>query len=290
MRRRALTREHYLNLQKAMNRIGVSKYYSLMDCQVLTGYSSSVIQANVTSVKRNVYSGRSLLEFVKAKIEGVLPKQLRTPPQEQSLFDSIEPNQAKDKPAVEKKQTFRVNTGKKIEKEQEKPIVRNIEELEPLPFKVPGSDSYEMSEYRNDFVYVKHNEVLTDTDIIAKQLEIQKKKLVEQIVKYKEDLIVFGKLEKLAEGKKGTASYREWYELNEHQTLLVIMRCRNSQVASRIQVAFVKAFMAMGKKLNELKYQTASQPLPPPPSYQQEPTIPIPQSVVIKLIEALERR
>jgi len=105
----------------------------------------------------------------------------------------------------------------------------------------------------NDLVYLKKDDVFTDSMVIAKATRNQHKSVVAVIKKYHKDLEDYGKLEfsdlKSTNPKGGRPT--RIYQLTEDQAMLLMTYLDNNEIVREFKKMLVKQFVAMRKFIAE---------------------------------------
>lgn len=91
-------------------------------------------------------------------------------------------------------------------------------------------------------VQLINSNLVVDSRLIAEELGIQHKSLKDLIRTYQSDFEVFGNLAAHSVGVNGTASYENYYYLNEDQSYLSLTYSKNTPKVRQAKVNLVKAF------------------------------------------------
>lgn len=92
---------------------------------------------------------------------------------------------------------------------------------------------------------------ITTSLIVAEKYEVKHKSVIDLIVRYKEDFEQLGKLMRLEIVPVEKISQRNetYFELNEEQFYLLVTYMKNTEIARKYKIEFVKQFSIMKKEL-----------------------------------------
>lgn len=109
-----------------------------------------------------------------------------------------------------------------------------------------------------NLVKVDRKELLVDSRVVAKGVDVEHRSLFRTILKYEEDLKELGLLRiQIAKVKMGRPI--KYALLNEEQALLICTYCQNSPIVRKFKQKLVKEFVKQRKILSSLAVQKQNQ-------------------------------
>lgn len=103
----------------------------------------------------------------------------------------------------------------------------------------------------NDLVYLKQDDVFTDSMVIAKGTGVAHRKIKESIRKHKNKLKEFGRLSAPYQAESSGGRPEEYYLLNEAQATFLVTLLKNTDVVVNFKAELVKQFFEMRKFIAE---------------------------------------
>jgi len=103
----------------------------------------------------------------------------------------------------------------------------------------------------NDLVYLKQDDVFTDSLVIAKGTGVAHRKIKESIRKHKNKLKEFGRLSAPYQAESSGGRPEEYYLLNEAQATFLVTLLKNTDVVVNFKAELVKQFFEMRKFIAE---------------------------------------
>lgn len=103
----------------------------------------------------------------------------------------------------------------------------------------------------NELVYLKQDDVFTDSMVIAKGTGVAHRKIKESIRKHKNKLKEFGRLSAPYQAESSGGRPEEYYLLNEAQATFLVTLLKNTDVVVNFKAELVKQFFEMRKLIAE---------------------------------------